>query len=693
MSAVVRLVGVWLLVLVGLSACGGGGGDKTSLESIAVTPGNPSAIAGTTLQLAAMGHYSDGSTQDLTTSVSWSSDAHGVATINDAGLATAVAPGAARITATRRGVSGFTDVTMTPPMISGSAAAGAPLAGTVTVKDSTGTTRSSAIGANGSFSIDAWGLVPPLLLRAEGNVGSTHYVLHSAATTIGTGGTVNITPLTELIIDNVAGQIAAAYFDNGNFAGMTQAVLDQESAALKARLLPVLQAMGVQASVDLLRTPFTPLASALDAALDVLRVSVDLTTNVATITNVVNQQTIMDDIDTPATAESSPPPLSATGTEEAADDLTAIRKVLDDLMALFKDDTPAWQDILPLLSDTFLHDDQNGEDFADDFNERDELVGGSVSDIQFTRIEYAYNGGTTPLAMISFNFNDMAGHFLERVGRMTLVRGSDGKWLLNGNRNLLKISMHVHQVNSMITGCRASGLEFSIQDPDPGNSTTIAAVLVAGLGLPPFPGSSTPGIGAIWIDRDVPSGTWHLRRPQDKNPGWYPMTGGCNHAWADWGISDQVIAAIPDMNPYFFYAYNFSTVEVPLSAFTGIQYGGRALFLRKRPLTLAEINASTKFPTFTTSPELATYGGGNLSVSVTNANPLIGTWVYLGLTANNLTNTVDATVMPAANGTFSRSLSLTSPGGTIMRREVRVATTDEYDRTFMSLAEYYTPPP
>ena len=74
------------------------------LVSISVTPTNPSIALGTTQQFTATGTYSDSSTQDLTTSATWSSSIRTVSTISNApgsnGLATSVAIGFATITAT-----------------------------------------------------------------------------------------------------------------------------------------------------------------------------------------------------------------------------------------------------------------------------------------------------------------------------------------------------------------------------------------------------------------------------------------------------------------------------------------------------------------------------------------------------------------------------------------------------------------
>jgi uncharacterized protein YjdB len=87
------------------------------LTSITVTPANTSISAGTTQQFTATGHYSDGSTQDLTSQVAWSSSNTTVATISGSGLATGVLAGTTTIAAAQSGISGSTSltVTSTPP--------------------------------------------------------------------------------------------------------------------------------------------------------------------------------------------------------------------------------------------------------------------------------------------------------------------------------------------------------------------------------------------------------------------------------------------------------------------------------------------------------------------------------------------------------------------------------------------------
>src|SRR6185436_16377784 len=77
-----------------------------TLTAINVTPANASVPQGVTQQFTATGIYNNGSTADITSSVSWSSSKTASATINSAGLASALGNGNPIITAVLTGVSG-----------------------------------------------------------------------------------------------------------------------------------------------------------------------------------------------------------------------------------------------------------------------------------------------------------------------------------------------------------------------------------------------------------------------------------------------------------------------------------------------------------------------------------------------------------------------------------------------------------
>jgi hypothetical protein len=103
-----------------ISATGSGGrSDATKLtvvapfvQSIALSPPVPSVLAGDTLQLAATGILTDGtSAGDITSQVTWSTNGPSVVTVDASGLATSHAVGTATLTATYapNGASGHTN--------------------------------------------------------------------------------------------------------------------------------------------------------------------------------------------------------------------------------------------------------------------------------------------------------------------------------------------------------------------------------------------------------------------------------------------------------------------------------------------------------------------------------------------------------------------------------------------------------
>jgi len=103
-----------------VAACGGGGGaGAPELTSITIL-GIPSAalMPGNSVQMSARANYSDQSTKDVTTTVSWSTTDASVLTVSPAGLLTVQAPGQAEVVATLSGVGGRASVQAVPLQIS-----------------------------------------------------------------------------------------------------------------------------------------------------------------------------------------------------------------------------------------------------------------------------------------------------------------------------------------------------------------------------------------------------------------------------------------------------------------------------------------------------------------------------------------------------------------------------------------------
>ena len=84
-----------------------------TLQSLTISPLSPSLFVGSTLQFAVTGHYSDGSTRDLTSAAAWTSSKTSVATITSpGGLAAGLAKGSTTIRAATGGFSASTTLTI-----------------------------------------------------------------------------------------------------------------------------------------------------------------------------------------------------------------------------------------------------------------------------------------------------------------------------------------------------------------------------------------------------------------------------------------------------------------------------------------------------------------------------------------------------------------------------------------------------
>ncbi len=88
-----------------------------TLSAITVSPATVTVARSATRQLTATGAYSDGSSKDLTGSVTWSSSQPGIASVTAGGLVTGVAGGSAVITASLSGLSGTSQVTVSLPTL------------------------------------------------------------------------------------------------------------------------------------------------------------------------------------------------------------------------------------------------------------------------------------------------------------------------------------------------------------------------------------------------------------------------------------------------------------------------------------------------------------------------------------------------------------------------------------------------
>jgi hypothetical protein len=139
------------------------------------------------------------------------------------------------------------DSAATPPSLSGTAAVGMPIVGgTVDVVCAGGSALSTTTGSAGAWQVATSGQTLPCAVRVSrgtvgGSANGTPY--HSIALSF---DTVNITPLTDLVIANLAGKAPAAWFSGINAAAL-QGV---SNAAVNGALGKVNAALGLTATLN-----------------------------------------------------------------------------------------------------------------------------------------------------------------------------------------------------------------------------------------------------------------------------------------------------------------------------------------------------------------------------------------------------------------------------------------------------------
>jgi trimeric autotransporter adhesin len=144
-----------------------------TLQSLTLGTGSLTVAAGISSQLSAIGSYSDGSTQDLSSTVTWSTSASSIAAVNATGDVTGLAVGTATINATLGSISGSASVTVTQATVvsitvnplSVTIAAGQSQAFTATATLTDGTTSDVTASVH-------WSISNPVLATISNSLGN-----------------------------------------------------------------------------------------------------------------------------------------------------------------------------------------------------------------------------------------------------------------------------------------------------------------------------------------------------------------------------------------------------------------------------------------------------------------------------------------------------------------------------------------
>ncbi len=190
------------LLLIGLVVPLTGCTDNSGLDAIQVSPATQSLTVGQSSQFTATGTFGNAShpsTKDVTTAVTWSSSTPSVATIDSAGIATAVGGGTTTITATAAGFRGpvTSSATLTVTASSGGQTGGSVVSisvipGSQSVASPSQTAQFIAIGTTSSGATE--NLTSAVLWSSSSTQIATIGVSTGLATGVGQG-TATITAL------------------------------------------------------------------------------------------------------------------------------------------------------------------------------------------------------------------------------------------------------------------------------------------------------------------------------------------------------------------------------------------------------------------------------------------------------------------------------------------------------------------
>lgn len=257
--------------------------------------------------------------------------------------------------------------------IAGTAATGVPIVGQVVAIDKNGNKFFATSSATGAYTVDVAGPpagVAPFILSITGMAGGKAVTLNSVAT--GAGQTVNITPLTDLIVSTAAGQpggaalatLCASADQTACKAALTAATTGTNLSAAVTAVTNMIHPLNLT-DINPLTGPLTAGSGAgMDAVLDAILVTPAPDQGaMATVTliSVPGQQ--LGTVTLPATAGGTatsstvtPPPSSLTDAAKATTALAEIRTCLASFNALYPASMttpPTATQVSPFLDTTF----------------------------------------------------------------------------------------------------------------------------------------------------------------------------------------------------------------------------------------------------------------------------------------------------------------------------------------------------
>jgi hypothetical protein len=347
--------------------------------------------------------------------------------------------------------------TGTPGALSGVAAGGAPIIGNVEVTDALGAKRGATIEANGRYTVDVQGMTAPFVLKAGGRVGGTWVTYYSVGLASDVGGTINITPFTDIIVSSLAATVADKFGNGVDPAKVNWANIEQARLALYKKLYPLLKHMGIEDGIDFLRSAFNADHTQLDALFDVLEVNRNPATHEIAIRDFMNQVTLATiDVTKPIDdVPISPGSLPA----RAGDDIRQIVKVIEDFGALFATQLPTAQQLassgLVDTSSDFLDAGQSFQQWADELTSNVALIGWKIIGVDVKLNADGLSATATGAVQ------NPQGVIEQEVNKTRFVK-KQGRWQYQGDGLMAGVGFKSEQIYNQNSNSFWSGVGFDV---------------------------------------------------------------------------------------------------------------------------------------------------------------------------------------------------------------------------------------
>jgi hypothetical protein len=456
----------------------------------------------------------------------------------------------------------------TATVISGTAAAGAPIAGILNVKGANGETVFTSIELDGSYSIDVTALTAPYILKAEGTVNGKSIGIYSAGAS---AGTINITPVTDFILQNAMGENAESINENWVTDQVDEGDLSAAETNIQTQLTPILNAAGVPSDINLLTTSFSANHTGLDAVLD--SISISYNGDIATIENNLTGSSYTDDI-TVAGDGNGFPLSDEANTQAVLNDLAEINDVWQTLVDLYST-APTNSSIIDWIDNNiandFFLDGGNRTDLENGWTNDDGLPAGIVLSAVIIKTFDVTDTIYTKGYWIRLYFSNVPA-----PGSAVHSMVYDGNtWLWYGNRRWIDPDCAATAIMNVDISNQISfktGIDFQIDDGfDYAYNQGVRSAILSGPGLP---------IEGVVYKHMFPQRDFERFSPSGSDTSFYDFD------------NDALIANIPNNAEYTFSLCSESAEDLYYSAASCTVLYTEKFTVMYPPVLNSEINAS-----------------------------------------------------------------------------------------------------